>query len=85
MNPFYRRMANNKLNQITPEELYQLAIKYHYPLTKKQAIKVIRILRSEKIDVGDLQQRKRILDRIGKEVSPLIKKTIEDLLKQYNV
>ncbi|MGO4887202.1 DUF2624 family protein [Anaerobacillus sp. MEB173] len=83
MNPFIYQLVNNKINQLTVEELLQLSSQYNYSLTNNDAKKIISILHSEVINVTDEEQRKRILKRIEKEVSPKIAREIQSLIQHY--
>ncbi|WP_408006800.1 DUF2624 family protein [Pseudalkalibacillus sp. A8] len=77
MNPFLQQMINHKLNNLSAEELTALASQYNIQLTDTQAVQIIRILRQEKIDVADLQQRDRIIRQIEAVVGPHTAQTVK--------
>lgn len=77
MNPFLQQMINHKLNNLSGEELIALASQYNIQLTESQAAQIIRILRQEKIDVADVQQRERIIKKIEAVTNPQVAQTIK--------
>lgn len=83
MNPLIQQMVNQKINSLTKEDLLSLSVQYQMPINEKQAEKVINILRSEKINIADEQQCKRILYRLQTEVDPYVSSLITQLLVQY--
>ncbi len=84
MNPFIIQMVNHKLNTIKKEELMQLAKQYHFTINDNQAEKIIAILRSETINVTNMQQRERILAKIKQQVDAKTEKQMNEMLKQYD-
>lgn len=83
MNPFVQQMINYKINHMTPEQLYKLAVEYNVSLSKSQAKKVIEIIREEPVNIVDATQRKRILKKIGREVDPILARRIKVLLDTF--
>jgi hypothetical protein len=77
MNPFLQQMINHKLNNLSGEELIALASQYNIQLTETQAAQIIRILRQEKIDVSDVEQRERIIKKIEAVTNPQVAQTIK--------
>lgn len=82
-NAFIQHMVNHKINTISPEELVQLASSQGIRITKKEAVRVIAILRSEKINIKNTNQINRLLNKIKKEVNPTAMKQVEQLLLFY--
>lgn len=83
MNPIYRQIANNKINNLTTDDLIRYASMYQIRLTRVQAEKVLKIFRRESIDIGNKKQRNYILNQIGKEVDVEIQKKVNYLLSQF--
>lgn len=83
MNPLKKRIINHKINTITAEELYTLATQYDFDITKKQAQKVMSILRQEILDIDNFKQRDRMLKRVGKEVDKQTQRRVKDLLDLF--
>lgn len=82
LNSFIKQAINHKINTITSDELVELGLKYRILITKQQAVKIIKILRRETIDITNEVQRKRILKQILLEVGPDIQVKIQQLLNE---
>lgn len=82
-NRFIRQYINHKINTITPNELVQLAASQGIQISKKEAAQVIAIVRSEKINIANSKQMKRLLAKIEREVNPKAMKQTEKLLATY--
>ncbi|MGG1573606.1 DUF2624 family protein [Fictibacillus sp. NRS-1165] len=83
MNPFMVHMVNTKLNQLTAQELVQLAGQYHYPVSMQEATKVIGILRRYNINITNAAQRAEIIEAIASEVSREKANYIQYLINNY--
>lgn len=69
MNPFMAHMVNQKLNNLSAQELIQLAAQYQFPVSPSEANKVIAILRRYNININNAAQRNEIIEAIAAEVS----------------
>ncbi|WP_165996753.1 DUF2624 family protein [Bacillus sp. Cs-700] len=83
MNPIQLQLVNFKLNRITAEELLQLSKQYGITLTTGDAKKIVRILKQENIDIANQTQRKRILLKISREVSPSVASRVNKLMSSF--
>lgn len=83
MNAFILQMVNQKVNNLTKDELLSLSRQHQMPINEAQAEKVISILRSEKIDVGNAAQCERLVERLQTEVDSHVSGLIKQLLDQY--
>ena len=83
MNAFILQMVNQKVNNFTKDELLSLSRQHQMPINETQAAKVISILRSEKIDVGNVAQCERLVERLQTEVDSHVSGLIKQLLDQY--
>ncbi|WP_236035088.1 DUF2624 domain-containing protein [Alkalihalobacterium elongatum] len=83
MNPFFQQMINHKINSLTPKELIALSHQHQMPINEEQANKVIQVIQSEPIDVGNRSQIERMIKRLQTEVDPYVSKLISQLLNQY--
>ncbi|WP_096201286.1 DUF2624 family protein [Bacillus sp. FJAT-45350] len=83
MNPMVVQMVNHKVNNITASELVELGKQYQMPINKEQAEKVVRILRSETINVSNKAQVERMIERLKTEVDPKVSTMINQLLQQF--
>lgn len=84
MNPFLQQIINQKINSITATELVKQAEKNQINLSETQAQKVVSILKTEKIDVGNPEQVERILEKLQTETDSHVAGTIQQLLQQYS-
>lgn len=80
---FIQQFINHKINTITPNELVRLAYSQGIHISKQEASQVIAIVRSEKIDITNTKQIKRLLAKIKREVNPRAMKQTEKLLATY--
>ncbi|UZJ80623.1 DUF2624 family protein [Fictibacillus sp. KU28468] len=83
MNPFMVHMLNSKLNQLTAQELVQLAGQYQFPVSMQEANKVIGILRRYNINITNAAQRAEIIEAIAAEVSREKANYIQYLINNY--
>ncbi|MCA0992916.1 DUF2624 family protein [Bacillus hwajinpoensis] len=83
MNPIQLQLVNFKLNRITAEELLQLSKQYGITLTTGDAKKIVQILKQENIDIANQTQRKRILLKISREVSPSVASRVNKLMLSF--
>ncbi|MBF0706529.1 MULTISPECIES: DUF2624 family protein [Bacillales] len=83
MNPIQLQLVNFKLNRITTEELLQLSNQYGITLSATDAKKIVQILKQENIDIANQTQRKRILMKISREVSPSVASRVNKLILSF--
>lgn len=83
MNPFVQQMINHKINTLTPKQLQNLGSQYQVNITIEQARQIIDILHREPINIADETQRKRLLNKIAKEVDPSVAQKTKKLLEDF--
>ncbi|MGA9289883.1 MAG: DUF2624 family protein [Anaerobacillus sp.] len=83
MNPIQLQLVNFKLNRITTDELLQLSKQYSITLSEKDAKEIVQILKQENIDISNKTQRKRILMKISREVSPAVASRVNKLILSF--
>jgi len=83
MNPFVQQMINHKINTLTPKQLQNLGSQYQVNITIEQARQIIDILHHEPINIADETQRKRLLNKIAKEVDPSVAQKTKKLLEEF--
>ena len=85
MNSFIQQMVNQKVKQLTPNELIQYATMYNINITPEEARKIIRILKQEKqINIYDSKQHKKIIDKIANRINKDLAKKANELLQQFS-
>lgn len=80
MNPFVRQYVNHKINNLTVNDLLKLSEVCNIKISREQAKKLLLILTKEPFDVGNEQQKNRILKQIGTEINKDIEKKLRYLL-----
>ncbi|WHY70462.1 DUF2624 family protein [Fictibacillus enclensis] len=83
MNPIMVHMINNKLNQLTAQELVGLAAQHQFPVSMQEATQVVNILRRYNINVMNAAQREEIIQAIAHEVNREKAATIQYLINNY--
>ncbi|WP_235848405.1 DUF2624 domain-containing protein [Litchfieldia alkalitelluris] len=82
----YHKIVNQKIKTLTVDELLSYSSQYDIPLTKPQAQKAIKYLRSKadtKIDIFDAEERKKLLREIAKVTSPDVARQLNSLFNQF--
>lgn len=69
LNPFKKHLINQKINQLTVEDILYYASRYQIQLSRNQANKINQILKSERFDIADHSQVMRLLKKIESEIS----------------
>jgi hypothetical protein len=64
-NSFIHQMVNQKINTIDRKGLLSIASKYNISITPAQADQIVGVLKKERIDITNTEQRKRILKEVA--------------------
>ncbi|MDN3955402.1 DUF2624 family protein [Sporolactobacillus laevolacticus] len=85
MNPFIEQLVIQRMNQLTPGELYQYASQYNIPVTKQQASNIAMRVQNKNINPfkpdGQQTLRKILNEEIGTELTEILEKQFEHLAK----
>ncbi|MFC4320800.1 DUF2624 domain-containing protein [Litchfieldia salsa] len=82
----YHKIVNQKIKTITVDELLSYSSKYDISLTRPQAQKAIKYLKSKadtKIDIFDSEERKKLLKEIAKVTSPEVARQLNILFNEF--
>lgn len=82
----YQQIVNQKIKTITVDELLSYSKQYDIPLTKPQAQKAIKYLKSKadvKVDIFDANERKKLLKEIAKVTSPEVARELNKLFIKF--
>lgn len=79
---FTKHLINQKINQLTVNELINYASRYGIYLSANQAIKIIRILKQQRINIGNKQQIMQIIRKIESDISEDVRNKVINLIKQ---
>jgi hypothetical protein len=82
LNPFLQKIVNLKVQNVTTNELLKYAQQYQVALSESDAKKIVVILKKNKVDIFDIQQRKRVINNIATEVNPTVAKSINKIIEQ---
>ena len=66
----YEHIINQKIKSITPEELVGYGNQYNIRLTKEEAQKIIQLVRNNKINLFDPNERAKWVKELAKVTSP---------------
>lgn len=82
LNPLKKHLINQKINQLTIEDLLYYASKYHIQLSINQARKIFWILKTERFDISNHSQVMRLLKKIDNEISKDTRDKVLYLIEQ---
>ncbi len=82
LNAVKKHIVNQKINQLTIEDLMHYSSKYNVQLSLEQATKIYWILKKERINISDHAQIMRILKEIDKRISQSVRNKIIYLIDQ---
>jgi hypothetical protein len=83
MNPLLQQMINFKINTMTTGELLNLASEYQLSITEREARQIVSILKKEKVDIANAEQRKTILREIAAVAGRDTAKKIDTLFQSF--
>jgi hypothetical protein len=79
----YQQIINQKIKTITPEELVSYSEDYGISLTIEEAKKIIDIVRHNKINIFDSQERMKWVRELAKITSPQTAKQANALFLKF--
>jgi hypothetical protein len=79
----YQQIINQKIKTITPEELVSYSEDYGISLTIEEAKKIIDIVRHNKINIFDSQERMKWVKELAKITSPQTAKQANALFLKF--
>ncbi|OEH93723.1 DUF2624 family protein [Bacillus solimangrovi] len=82
MNPFLQTLVNQKVKQLTTQELIQYANQYDISISKKEAENILSLVKKEQINIYDEAKLNKLLDKIRNIVSADAANKAEKLLTQ---
>ncbi|MDD9147570.1 MULTISPECIES: DUF2624 family protein [unclassified Sporolactobacillus] len=82
-----QQIVNQRINQVTAEELYRQAVQYGIPISKNQAARVAGRVHGKNInlfDPADQRKLRRILvEELGPKLAEDLNRRFEDLMIKY--
>ncbi|RYL91596.1 DUF2624 domain-containing protein [Sporolactobacillus sp. THM7-4] len=87
VHPMIQQIVNQRVNQVSADELYQYAGKYGIPITKNQAARIASRVHGKNIDLfslsGQSKLQKILSEEIGPQLASELKKRFEQLVGRY--
>ncbi|NGP43539.1 DUF2624 domain-containing protein [Bacillaceae bacterium SIJ1] len=78
-----QNIVNQKVKNLTTNELLKYAKKYDFSINRQQADSIINILKKEpRINIFDTQQRRRLIYSIEQETDPKTAQQLNQLLDE---
>ncbi|MFX3616069.1 MAG: DUF2624 family protein [Sporolactobacillus sp.] len=79
MNPFIQQIVNQRINQVSAEELYQQAAQMQIPVSEEQARQIADQVRGKNIDLFTTSGQQTLMAILKRELGP----EMADELYQY--
>lgn len=79
----FQKIIHQKINHLKPEELVAYAKQYDISITRKQAEKLLQLVKGKKIDVFNDQERIALLRQVAKITSKETAHKANELFWQF--
>ncbi|WP_132743004.1 DUF2624 domain-containing protein [Scopulibacillus darangshiensis] len=78
-----KQLVNQKINNMTPDELLKVSRQYGLSLSRSQGAKVSGLLKGREVDIFDDHERKALLKTIAKNIDPGLAVSMNKLFNQF--
>ncbi|MFC0612578.1 DUF2624 domain-containing protein [Scopulibacillus daqui] len=78
-----RQLVNQKINNVTPQELLKLSQQYGFDLSRAQADKISKMLRGKNIDIFNDQDRRQVLQNISVNIDRRLASEINRMFNEF--
>lgn len=82
MHPMIQAMINQRINQVSADELYEQAIQFNIPITRNQAARVAGRVRGKNIDLFQPAGQERLRRIFIEELGPVLAQELDQKFKQ---
>ncbi len=79
----FQSAINQKLNTVNAEQLLKYASLYKLNISKKEAQHIAGMIKGKNINIFNDSERKNLLKKIARQVSPELAKELNHLFKQF--
>ncbi|WP_070120651.1 DUF2624 domain-containing protein [Bacillus marinisedimentorum] len=79
----FQSVVNQKLNTLDAEELLKYAALYKLNISKKEAQQIAAMMNGKNINIFNDSERKKLLQKIARQVNPELAKELHHLFKQF--
>ncbi|APH04361.1 DUF2624 domain-containing protein [Bacillus weihaiensis] len=79
----FQKIVNQKLNNISAEELMQYANQFKVSIDKNQAMKVVKEMNGKNINIFNVNERKELLSKISAITSPQTAQQVNKIFQKF--
>ncbi|WP_307342928.1 DUF2624 domain-containing protein [Metabacillus malikii] len=79
----FQKIVNQKLNNISVDELLQYANQFNVTITREQAKKVVTLLNGQNINIFNPNERKHLLSQIAQVTTPNVAKQVNEIFNKF--
>ena len=79
----FQKIINQKLNNISVEELMQYAKQFNVTIDRAQAIQVVKTMQGQNINIFNMNERKQLLAKIARITSPETAQQVNQIFQKF--
>ncbi|MCM3161805.1 MULTISPECIES: DUF2624 domain-containing protein [Bacillaceae] len=79
----FQKIINQKLNNISVEELMQYAKQFNISIGRAQAAEVVKAMNGKNINIFNVNERKKLLSQIASITSPQTAQQVNQLFQKF--
>lgn len=79
----FQKIVNQKINNISTEELMQYARQNNIQIGRPQAVEVVKLMRGKNINLFNETERSQLLQNIANITSPQTAQQVNQIFKQF--
>ncbi|MBD1382128.1 DUF2624 domain-containing protein [Metabacillus arenae] len=79
----FQKIIQQKLNNITVDELMQYAKQYQIAINQQQAADIVQLMRGKNINIFKNEERTKLLKEIAKITSPAVAQEVNQLFQKF--
>lgn len=79
----FQRIINQKLNNISVEELMQYAKQFNVSIGRAQAAEVVKTMHGQNINIFNQNERKQLLEKISTITSPQTAQQVNLIFQKF--
>ncbi|MBZ5749766.1 MULTISPECIES: DUF2624 domain-containing protein [Metabacillus] len=79
----FQKIINQKLNNISVEELMQYAKQFNVTIDRAQAIQVVKAMQGQNINIFNMTERKQLLAKIARITSPETAQQVNQIFQKF--
>ncbi|MBU7593606.1 MULTISPECIES: DUF2624 domain-containing protein [Metabacillus] len=79
----FQKIINQKLNNISVEELMQYAKQFNITIEHPQATKVVKAMHGKNINIFNVNERKKLLTQIANITSPQTAQQVNQIFQKF--